>query len=204
MNGDTERNHPFSKGWFLLQADELYSLTRFAYFAGLMNVTFRNAHHALEYYLKASLADQISLSDLKNLGHNLTKLYKAFSSRYSIAPMGIDVIGYIDRFNKMRYPIESGFLRILWGMPLDEFFSRFDERLRKGVACFSIMDLDRIVYEIRERVVPLTDFGILAISSEHASFLYRDNTYFRPPVNPEKPDQIKRHTSDPFHEKRSE
>ena len=182
MNGDAERIHPFSKIWFLLQADELYSLTRFAYFAGLMNVTFRNAHHTLEYYLKASLAGRISLRDLKRLGHNLTKLHKAFSDFFSTAPVSRDVIGYIDRFNKMRYPIESGFLKILWGMPLDEFFNRFDQRLRKGVACFSIIDLDRIVYEIREKVVPSSDIGILAISSEHASFLYRDNLYFRPPV----------------------
>lgn len=186
MNKDAERIHPFSKRWFFWQADELYSLTRFAYFAGLMNVTFRNAHHALEYYLKASLADQIPLSDLKRQGHNLTKLYKRFSALFSITPVGIELIGYIDRFNKMRYPIESGFTKILWGMPLDEFFSRFEPHLRERVACFSIKDLDQIVFEIREKIFPLSDIGLLTVSAEQESFLYRDNMYFRPPCEPGK------------------
>lgn len=181
MNKDAERIHPFSRIWFLLQADEIYSLTRFAYFAGLMTVTFRNAHHTLEYYLKAALADRIPLSDLKRLGHNLTMLYKAFSESFSITPVSTELIGYIDRFNKMRYPIESGFFRILWGMPLDEFFSTFEPHVRERVACFSIRDLDCIVFEIREKVVPSAEVGIPVVSAEHESFLYRNNSYFRPP-----------------------
>jgi hypothetical protein len=173
--------NPFTKTWFLLQADELYSLTRFAYFAFLMNVTFRSAHNALEYYLKASLADRIPLPNLKRFGHDLTALYESFVKVYLITPVRMEVIKYIDHFDKMRYPIQSGTFRILWGAPFDEFFRDLDENLRKHTACFYIKDFDHIVHEIRERVVPLSDAPIIAVTPEHQSFLYRDNPYFKGP-----------------------
>ena len=53
--------------WFLRYADECYAVTRFCYFAFMQNVVFRTAHHSLEYYLKAALAAELSLSRLTTL-----------------------------------------------------------------------------------------------------------------------------------------
>ena len=69
MNTERKQIRRFSKYCFPLHADELYVLTRFAYFAFLRNVVFRNAHHTLEYYFKAGLADSIPVEELKRLGH---------------------------------------------------------------------------------------------------------------------------------------
>lgn len=179
MSREQERPRPFSKYWFLLYADELYVLTRFAYFAFLQNVAFRNAHHTLEYYYKAGLAESIPLGKLKHLEHNLKKLHRMFVKKVSPLSINNEEIDYLDNFNSLRYPKDNSFTSIGWGLPLTDFFSRFDGNARNRVACFNINDIDRIVYDIRNSVVP-PSFSMSVVAEEHAAFLYRDNHFFHP------------------------
>jgi hypothetical protein len=61
---------------FLLRADEFYILTRFINRAFLQYMTFRMAHHALEYYLKAGLSTNITNKNTKKLRHNIENLWE--------------------------------------------------------------------------------------------------------------------------------
>jgi hypothetical protein len=112
MNPDQIQVNPFSRLWFILHADELYALTRFAYFAFLQNVAFRNAHHTLEYYLKAGLADSIPMEELKRLGHNLSKLHRMFCQLVQPIPVSEEEIDYLDHFDELRYPRDNSFTHI--------------------------------------------------------------------------------------------
>jgi hypothetical protein len=185
MNAEQKQARPFSRYWFLLHADELYALTRFAYFAFLQNAALRNAHHAIEYYLKAGLAEEISLEELKRLGHNLSKLHRRFCGVVSPIPVNEDEIDHLGHFDELRYPNEDSFTHTCWGLPFTEFFSRFEPSLRQSVACFSMKDIDRIVFHIRKAIVLPEEWKMIVVTPEHATFLYRDNLYFHQPTSRE-------------------
>jgi len=182
MTAEQRQVKPFSRLWFLLNADELYVLTRFAYFAFLQNVAFRTAHHTLEYYLKAGLADSIPLEELKRLGHNLTSLHKRFCEVVSPLSVNEEEIDYLNHFEELRYPRDNSFTHTGWGVPLNVFFERLEPDLRKRVACFSLTDIDRIVCGIRKVIATPDQLKMMVVTQEHADFLYRENRYFHQPT----------------------
>ena len=63
-------------------------------------------HHAVEMSLKAGLASSHSLSQLKDLGHSLPRLWHAFVAAYpsSDAPTYHAVIDALEKFEELRYP----------------------------------------------------------------------------------------------------
>jgi HEPN domain-containing protein len=46
-------------------------------------MTYRMAHHALEYYLKAGLSVFRSIKDMKKLGHNIESLWREYEQHVS-------------------------------------------------------------------------------------------------------------------------
>lgn len=168
--------------WFLLYADEFYMLTRFAYFAFLQNAAFINAHRAIEYYLKAGLVGNLSLRELKNMGHNLVQLWTRYKEVIKIDESFDEIINYMNRFDELRYPrfrLDS-FTHVAWGLPLREFFQRFDtEDLQRRVACFDIDEFDRLIWNIRTTINPSINYMALEASEEQIKYLYRENKYFQ-------------------------
>lgn len=199
MTDSLKKLQPFTRLWFLLNADELYTLTRFSYFAFLQNVAFRNAHHALEYYYKAGLADSVPLEKLKQIGHSLRKLHRKFIEVVSPLSVTQEEIDYLDHFDDLRYPKDYGFTHTGWGLPLTEFFDRFPPETRYRLACLSITDIDRIVHCIRNSIAP-HGLDIMVVTGEHGEFLYRENQFFSPKPIRRQQDSVEqptRHSSGP-------
>lgn len=66
---DTDK--PFTAFWFFHHSEQFYALTRFSYFGFLIDATFVNAHHTVEYLLKSILMKRLDIQTLKKFGHNL-------------------------------------------------------------------------------------------------------------------------------------
>jgi len=63
-------------------------------------------HHAIEMLLKGALSRQMSITELRDLGHNLVNLWRAYKSEYPQSNLAQHdlVIEKINRFEKIRYP----------------------------------------------------------------------------------------------------
>jgi hypothetical protein len=169
--------------WFLLTADELYSCTRFAYFAFFPQTVFRLAHHTIEYYLKAGLANFVSDRAMRSMGHDISALYHDFREQWNPSDDFSRVIDYIDLFERLRYPRPDSFTHFVWGLPFDEFFKRFDTpELQAKASCICLPDFDRIVASIRSSATRDSRIAMPVLSEEHAEILYKDNASFVRPV----------------------
>ena len=166
------------KLWFLTYADEFYILTRFSYYSFLVDMAFLNSHHTIEYYLKAGLAECLSLHELKCIGHDLIKLWNCNKEYYNLDESLEKHISYFNRFEELRYPRSDSFIEILWGISLKEFFRRFKtEELQKEVACFFIDDFDEVVSKLRNSIFP--NLQIMNIGKEQEFYLYKENTFIK-------------------------
>ena len=91
---------------FAQLAVQYYAAGRHAAIAQLNPVLGNLLHHAVEMALKASLTDCKTLLQLKDLGHDLTKIWTQFKLRYSTAvaaPYDAIVTG-LQKFEELRYP----------------------------------------------------------------------------------------------------
>ena len=166
--------------WFLAYGDECYATTRFCYFAFMQSLVFRLAHHTLEYYLKAALAESSNLPELKRLGHRLRALADRYEARHGSLGLGKQVLEYMDLFERLRYPRIESFTHVVWGLPYAEFFRRFETpELRERCACFHLSDFDELVSALRGATVP-PEWTLWAGPALDANeYLYRENVFFR-------------------------
>lgn len=138
---------------FLLRADEFYLLTRFCNRAFLKYMTYRMAHHALEYYLKAGLSTYLSTDGMKRLGHDVESPWKEYESHVAGVEADARIISHINKFETMRYPGGNKFVRTLWGASYDELFSEVfsdvSAEVKDRLACFSLPDFDKLVCTLR-------------------------------------------------------
>jgi len=175
---------------FLLMADEFYILTRYSALAFFQYATFRMAHHALEYYLKAGLSLQSSLNDLKKLGHNLEALWHEYQRRVPELDIDSRVIRHLNSFETMRYPGKSKFVRAAWGISYEELFSEVfknvPEDVRQTLACFSLRDFDKLVFDLRSSLPSGKDLPMIAASQDQQKYLFQDNSCFSKAKNDKK------------------
>jgi hypothetical protein len=93
---------------FVGNACQYYVAARLAMRAQCVPVTGTLFHHAVEMLLKGGLARNRSPSELKDMGHNLKKIWRAFKEDFP----GPDLIQYdkaisgLDKFKDIRYPEE--------------------------------------------------------------------------------------------------
>ena len=95
-----------AKVQFAQLAVQYYVAGRYAAIAQLIPVLGNLLHHAIEMSLKAALAEHMTLKELKNIGHDLTKVWVRFKSFYPAAPATQfdDAITALHRFEDLRYP----------------------------------------------------------------------------------------------------
>ena len=95
-----------AKVQFAQLAVQYYVAGRYAAIAQLIPVLGNLLHHAIEMSLKAALADHMTLKQLRNLSHDLTKVWAQFKSQYPAAPAARfdDVVAALHRFEDLRYP----------------------------------------------------------------------------------------------------
>ena len=103
---------------FFSTAMQYYVSGRYAVLAGLIPVAGNLLHHAIEMYLKGALCKTMTPGELKNLWHNLPKIWAAFKTQ--IEDSGLDsfdtLITSLDDFEELRYPdsvLEKGMAAML-------------------------------------------------------------------------------------------
>jgi len=166
---------------FLLRADEFYLLTRFSNRAFLQYMTYRMAHHALEYYLKAGLSVFLPVEGMKKLGHDVVSLWKEYKRHVPAIEVDARVISHINNFESMRYPDTSKIRGTLWGASYKEFFKRFTktpEKVRDMVACFSLEDFDKIIWTLRNSLPQGNLLPFITVTEDAETYLYYENKYF--------------------------
>jgi hypothetical protein len=167
---------------FLLRADEFYILTRYSYCAFLQYSPFRLAHHALEYYLKSGLSHFITLKQLKSFGHKVTDLWKEYRCHTPNVTLDDRVVEHIDCFESMRYPGGDKFARTAWGLPYQDLFDNImpnvSQDARDSLACFSMEDIDHIVYILRSSIPHGDKLPFNTLGEDQERYLFHENKYF--------------------------
>ncbi len=113
------RNWAISWGWikleeinesdpevFLSNAFEYYAAARFAVYAQRAGVCGNITHNAVEMFLKGGLARDRTLSELRVMGHNLKKIWRAFKTDFPdpVLCRHDRTISLLNRFEELRYP----------------------------------------------------------------------------------------------------
>lgn len=93
--------------WLYFSAATHYYVSgRYAVLAGLVPVAGNLLHHGIEMYLKGALCKTMTPRELKNLSHNLPKIWAAFKTQ--IADSGLvsfdTLISSLHDFEELRYP----------------------------------------------------------------------------------------------------
>jgi hypothetical protein len=91
---------------FFTQATQYYVAGRYAALAGLSPVAGNLIHHAIEMYLKGTLAKTLTLGELKKLKHNLPKVWEAFKVQAPDPALAAfdSLVSSLDAFEEIRYP----------------------------------------------------------------------------------------------------
>jgi hypothetical protein len=91
---------------FVGNACQYYAAARFAMHAQCMPVCGNLFHHAVEMLLKAGLARKRELSELKDMGHKLKVLWRAFKADFPDPALKRHdkTISSLDKFEDIRYP----------------------------------------------------------------------------------------------------
>jgi hypothetical protein len=91
---------------FLDLGVQYYVAGRYAAFAGLAPVSGNLLHHAIEMFLKGGLANALSSSDLRNLGHSLAQSWERFKVEFNDVDLTRfdEIVTQLDKFERIRYP----------------------------------------------------------------------------------------------------
>ena len=91
---------------FAQLAVQYYVAGRAASIHQLIPVLGNLLHHAVEMSLKAALATQLSMPQIRKLGHNLPNLWDSFvgSFRYQAPPHLRPIVEGLQSFEELRYP----------------------------------------------------------------------------------------------------
>jgi hypothetical protein len=93
---------------FISAGMHYYVAGRYAVFAGLNPTAANLLHHAVEMTLKGALAKKgMDLKALKDLSHDLPRIWREFTAQYGIDGSTFDgVIAELQKFESIRYPDE--------------------------------------------------------------------------------------------------
>jgi hypothetical protein len=91
---------------FVQNAYQYYAAARFAVHAQSLPVCGTLFHHAIEMALKAGLGKKRPMNELKGMGHDLKKLWRAFKEDFPTP--GLDqhngTISTLNKYEEIRYP----------------------------------------------------------------------------------------------------
>ena len=138
---------------FMQNACQYYATARFAMYAQCMPVCGNLFHHAVEMALKAGLARNRKLSELKEMKHSLKKLWRAFKADFP--DPGLErhdnTISSLDRFEAIRYPDvdHSIGLTAEWGGPADKVTSTAQGDIKTPVQyAIVVSNIDDLIADV--------------------------------------------------------
>ena len=179
---------------FMQSACQYYAAARFAIHAQCMPVGGSLFHYTVEMFLKAGLAQLRKLSDLKDMGHDLKKLWTAFKADFPDPALKRHdkTISRLHKFEAIRYPegiIKHGMgLSAEWFGPAGQVTTYGGLKTPKqyAIVISKIDDLVADVFKVCSRN-PVVFFGTnphaleaLTRNNAHSEFL----TKAAPPVHP--------------------
>lgn len=87
-------------------ATHYYIAGRFAVINHFMPARTNLMHHAVEMFLKGTLSQASTLEELRNLGHNLNKIWAKFATALADARLASfdSAIRALHKFERLRYP----------------------------------------------------------------------------------------------------
>jgi hypothetical protein len=99
-------NTPIHAHHFAERAHQYYTVARFAMYAQTMPVVGTLFHHAVEMALKSGLAKKRPLTELKDMGHDLKKLWKAFKADFPNSKLDQHngTVSTLNKYEEIRYP----------------------------------------------------------------------------------------------------
>jgi hypothetical protein len=91
---------------FFTNGCQYYVAGRYAAFAGFASTVGNVLHHAIEHFLKGGLSKTKSLPELKQLGHNLPRIWEVFKTQVNDPALAQfdGVIATLHEFEEIRYP----------------------------------------------------------------------------------------------------
>lgn len=174
---DPDRKQRVSDAFFV-QGTQFYAAARHAAEHFLMPLCGILSHHAIERLLKACLAQNQDISQLKKMGHNLDKLWIAFcNNKHDQSLRNLDIhIHRLNLFEKLRYPesiVDEGFqFSLSSGGPGPSLGNHFPTTSPKYE--LNIEVLDRLVWTIFNKceVDPAAYFD--GLPEEYKKFIPND------------------------------
>jgi hypothetical protein len=182
----TGTDQEYAQAIFLETATQYYVAGRFSAIHHLFPVSGNLLHHAVEMYLKGSLAKHYSLREMFNpFRHDLIKLWAEFKKKFTTSdlPEFDSVIENLNRFERIRYPDNL----VLEGMSAQ--FARFRSGFVRSadgnspttptydLVMEEIDDLIKVIFQ-RSKLNPMACFEPLSDEARH--FLSLHNTHSFP------------------------
>jgi len=161
---------------------QYYVAARASTHAQLLPVPGNLFHHAIELLLKGHLCATLTPAELKKIGHDLERLWKAFTDGFPAEDLAghLPTIRSLQAFETIRYPDEILAQGMYATISIRPFVPHFDAHGGYEPPGYHIVlhDIDRLVHAIF-RLSSLNSkffFGILG--EEARTYLLRDNPAF--------------------------
>jgi len=152
---------------------------RFAAISGLLPVSGNLFHHALEMYLKGYFCKDLNEAQLRNLGHNLRKLWRRFKAEVADSSFNQfdNAIAQLDRFERIRYPeeIERLGLRASIGFKKGDVAVNTTSKSQEPTYELTIDDLDALAKVIMEKSRTNPKFFTSRLKGDTLTYLQQQN-----------------------------
>ncbi len=160
---------------------QYYVTARFSASAELMPVCGNLFHHAVEMCLKGHLSSKLTLTELKNLGHCLKKIWNCFKLEASDTALDrFDrVISELDKFESIRYPdqILSHGMQVLvsWKEPCSTLNGSTPKRPPEPAYEIFVEQVDSLVEAIFRSSSVNPSFFTDSLNSDAKTYLNKEN-----------------------------
>jgi hypothetical protein len=160
------REKQISDDFFLL-GSQYYAIATHAAHPSLIPVCGNLFHHAIEMLLKGYLANNNDIKKLREMRHNLVKLWHSFKAGGDDPNLNNfdSVIAKLDRFENIRYPESIVDNNMIMGVSTNVIAPRLIDQFPSATSRYEIKvdELDKLVATIfhRARVTPSDYFGKL-------------------------------------------
>ena len=160
-------------------ATQYYVVGRYAVFSGLTPVAGNLLHHAVEMALKGHLASSLSVSDLKDYKHSLSRLWRIFRKSLPTADLKKydTMVARLDQFETIRYPEHIAKHGMLVQHDAAKVRHRSKAKLPRPVPRYDLrlQDVDALFDAIFEYSSVNPKFFISGLNSIARKFLVEDN-----------------------------
>lgn len=161
---------------------QYYIAARWSAKAQLNPVCANLFHHAIEMFLKARLASVRQSADLKNLGHNLNRLWSEFKKEFPNETLDEfdEVISGLHRYERIRYPdaiMKEGMMSMIdWVQPST---ANAGAKHTKAPPQYSLLvsEIDRLIVRIFVLIPASTYAFSVGLSQIAQEFLTLDNQF---------------------------